>query len=449
MTQAPKVCPKCGAVVQPNAIYCSMCGTPLQQNLLRSQDLSELVRPRSGYEQKYGEADLLETNDGRKGGQLAALLILGASLFACGLLTVFGVTRFIESTRPPTHTDTQAIIAEDTVELVISTNTAFPTLNLPTVTLPPPTSTATETPGPCRVVVAPGADLIALASYCGHRSLDVIPLILTLNGISAPENIQSGQQLDIPWPTSTVDPNAPTATTVVSSSLANFQARSSSDSIASINGTPINTLEPPTPIPTPTLPLGVGFHSIIGGESMVSIAISYNTSAEVLSQLNPEIPFTQCDFSVFSGGPACTVQLSVGQQIRVPIPTPLPTETPTPSGSETATPTITPTFNAPSPLSPGNGALFLAGQLVTLRWVTTGTLGPRDVYRVEVRDLTIDQTYLIDTTELSVIVSESWQGTDGRRHVYSWRVSVINLDTNQVYFTTEPREFTWVGREAR
>ena len=151
----------------------------------------------------------------------------------------------------------------------------------------------------------------------------------------------------------------------------------------------------------------------------------------------------------FGGGENCVVILISGQKIRVPAPTATPTLSPTPSGSETPTPTATPTFNAPSALSPSDRVLFQETDLITLRWVASGTLGPDQVYQVQVQDLTDSITYAGDTTELSFIIPEDWQAQDGTRHEFRWTVSVVNTENrDHPFFVTEPRTFTWEGRDA-
>jgi hypothetical protein len=138
------------------------------------------------------------------------------------------------------------------------------------------------------------------------------------------------------------------------------------------------------------------------------------------------------------------VNLYEGQRIRVPAPTSTPTLSPTPSGSETPTPTPTPTFNAPNAKSPGNRALFQRREIVTLRWTASGTLGPDQVYRIEVEDVTSGVRYVADTIEQLFIIPDAWQGQDGQRHEFSWSVSVIDEDRpGEPFYTTEPRTFTW------
>ena len=207
------------------------------------------------------------------------------------------------------------------------------------------------------------------------------------------------------------------------------------------------TLGPPTVAPTATLLPGVMWYTVQPNEDIAGIAFEFDTNVQVLSQLNPEITFSQCDYGNPAGGPDCQVFISAGQKVRVPAPTPTASLSPTLSGSETATPTLTPTYNAPSALSPADHALFRSDELVTLRWVTSGTLGAGDTYRVQVQDLTSGQDYSSDTTDLSFILPSDWQGQNGQRHDYRWTVSVISLaKPDQPYFTTEPRLFTWEGR---
>jgi hypothetical protein len=207
------------------------------------------------------------------------------------------------------------------------------------------------------------------------------------------------------------------------------------------------TSAPPTARPSATLLPGVRWHVVQPNENIVSVAFDNFTDVQTLSQLNPEITFSQCDFGNPSGGPECAVMIYAGQQIRVPAPTPTATLSPTLSGSETATPTLTPTFNAPSALSPADHILFTRSELITLRWVGSGTLSEGETYRVRVDDLTSGQTYTADTTDLSYILPNDWQGRDGQRHDYRWTISVISLaNPDNPYFTTEPRLFTWEGR---
>lgn len=436
---AQKICPICGTVSHPNATVCPTCGTSLTgvQNEAAKQPKS--ARPAT-YDRRFGETDLYEGEVKRSsellltllGGIVLVVLCVGALIVALPGLTN-------SSGEAPTEDGAWLAGATTTSNAILITNTVRPTLAMATVTPAPPTSTPPPTEGPCEYQVQPGDDLITLAYRCGHRSLDIVPEILALNNLSAPEAIQVGQTLLIPRPTPTPDPAgvlAPTGTGQPDSTVAALF-------VAEANATPPTA----TLFPTATLLPGIAWHIVQAQESMVGIMYQYNTSAEVLSQINPEIAFSQCDFQYDTGGPACMVFLQPGQQIRVPAPTPTPTLSPTPSGSETATPTATATFNAPSLISPNDRARFGADEIVTLRWVTTGVLGPGDAYRVSVTDETARQAYSADTAELFFILPSGWQGQDGQPHEYRWSIGLVPAGSDQLRYETQSRAFTWSSRQ--
>jgi LysM repeat protein len=404
--------------------------------------------PRS-YDFRYGETDLAEGNLRWKWATYLLVGVLAFSVFVCsggfllaamrlvGMFQGGGVeTVGVTSTVPPT---VEGLFA-------LATNTPRPTVYLPTATIdtrptrtPTPEPVPTETPGPCLQRVEPGDSLIGLVGRCGHRDLAVISLVLEINNLSAPEVIQVGQTLEIPWPTATPDPaslSTPTEEVAAASGSRPLIAFVPAEGVAAIPILPTETLQP-----------GVTWHQVVSGENIIAIAYRYGANVKILSELNPEVTFSQCDFGEFGGGPSCLVSIYAGQRLRVPAPTPTPTLSPTPSGSETPTPTATATFNAPSALSPGHRALFQRDELVTLRWVASGTLGPEQVYRVSARDITTGEVYETDTMELFLIVPESWQGEDSRRHEYEWLVRVIDRNRpNEPIFATEPRIFVWEGR---
>lgn len=435
-----KICPICGTAAHERALECDVCGASLQ-NVEVVDRYPDTRQSRPGaYDFRHGETDLVEGSLRWRGGSYILGGIIALAVAACGGLVIFSASRFLNMVNPP-PTVTPVITVEN--EVISVTDTPSPTLFLPTVTADaPPTRTITpspaptETPGPCMQEVMAGDSLIALISRCGHRDLDVIPEVLEMNNLSAPEVIQVGQTLSIPWPTPTVDPNSlPTATT-----------EGEGEAVAAVSFVTDSAGEIVYIPPTAMLQPGVAWHRVVKDENIIVIAVEYGANIKILSELNPEVSFSQCDFGEFTGGPSCVVTLYEGQQIRVPAPTPTPTLSPTPSGSETPTPSPTPTFNAPSAMSPGDRALFRRGELVTLRWVASGTLTEGQVYRVKVQDITTKTDYVADTTELFFIVPEAWQGRDSRRHEYAWTVSVIDSDNpDNPYFSTAPRVFVWEG----
>lgn len=435
-TLARKVCPICGTVSHPNAAVCPTCGTSLAE--VRPENGHRRASKLPGYDRRYGETDLFE-GEGKRSGEwlltgIGALVLAGLCIAALAF-ALPGVRNALapEPTIEPTG------LASSTVPgAILVTNTARPTMvPLATVTPAPPTITPPPTEGPCTYVIQAGDDLISLAYACGHRSLDIVPAILDLNGLSAPEAIQIGQTILIPRPTPTPDPNAAAAAPTSTGGAG------ASDVAALFVSEPNATPPTATLIPTATLLAGLMWHIVQPQESMVAIMYQYNTTAEVLAQINPEIAFSQCDFQYDSGGDSCTVLLQPGQQFRVPAPTPTPTLSPTPSGSETATPTATATYNAPNLLSPAERTRFTADQIVTLRWVTTGQLGPDEKYWVTVVDDTAGRSWTGETTDLTFIIPADWQGTDGQPHVFRWSVGVAGGGSNALRYETPARSFIW------
>jgi hypothetical protein len=412
---------------------------------------SESRAASQNYQHQYGETDLSEATLRWRGGTyLFGALLAVITLVCAGVVLSLG-SRFNSPSGTSSNIGTFTLVpTRGSAPEEIVTNTSRPTLNLPTVTPAPPTATftetaaPTETPGPCVQQVLEGDDLYALVSRCGHQHYeDIINQVVEINGLDDPSRIQIGQTLEIPWPTPTLDPNA-----VITEEVNITEETSSGINVAENVGLDsAEVFAGLSPAPTETLQPGVMWHRVLKDENIIVIAYQYGANVEIMSQLNPEIPFSQCDFGLDAGGAACTVPLFEGQLIRVPAPTPTPTLSPTPSGSETPTPTITPTFNAPTALSPDNRASFGRDNLVTLRWVATGTLAAGQAYRVEVTDQTTGSFYSANTQELFFILPEGWQGQDTEQHEFRWTVSVINTGdpTNPIY-TTEARMFRWQGR---
>jgi LysM repeat protein len=455
LAQPFKICPICDTPAHRNAPVCSVCGTSLDSVKAVTRLPSREKPSKQSYDHHYGETDLFEGDIRWRGGTYLFGAVMTIALLICGGLgvwlgarafqtAVFGLPTVVPTAKDSPTVESAFFTATPPAEAEfnLETNTPFPTPLMITVT---PQPSPTETPGPCTHVVQPNDDLISIVYGCGHRSMDIVPTVLALNGLEDAALIQSGQTLVIPWPTETPDPSLPTAEST--SEVEGEEAAALSIAGNLIPGIPgeEETFVLPE-LPTPTLPPGVAWHQVQPNENIISIAYQYGADIEILSQLNPEITFSQCNFGLPSGGENCIVQVYVGQQVRVPAPTSTPTLPPTASGSETATPTPTATFNAPSLTSPGHLALFRRHQFVTLRWVASGTLAPGQVYHVSVRDLTLQTDFSATTQDLFFIIPSEWQGEDTLRHEYEWTVSVIDTaDPDDPYFVTEPRIFTWEG----
>jgi len=454
LVQPYKICPICDSPNHRNATLCSTCGATLTTIPLVTAEAESTARNQQ-YDQTHGETDLLEGNLRWMGGTYLLGGLLTLAIIACIGFIIFVGTRLINSPgtsnniRPPDSSITTPISTLGN-ELSISTNTPQPTIFLATVTQGPPTETAapsatiTPTQGPCSQVVQPGDDLISIIYRCGHRNFDtIVDTVVELNELEDASRIQQGQTIEVPWPTPTVDPNfSPTETATGEAGVA-------------LGGVPVADISGETVmgvrlVATETLQPGVIWHTVKKDENIIIIAVEYGATLRILSELNPEVTFSQCDFGLGTGGENCVVQLIEGQQIRVPAPTPTPTIQPTASGSETPTPSATPTFNAPSALSPSNRAFFGKDDLITLRWVATGALEAGQSYLVQVRDQTNGKTYSATTQDLFFIIPEDWHGQESERHDYVWTISMIDSNNpDNPYFTTEARIFTWQGRESQ
>ncbi|MCY3832171.1 MAG: LysM domain-containing protein [Chloroflexi bacterium] len=191
----------------------------------------------------------------------------------------------------------------------------------------------------------------------------------------------------------------------------------------------------------------VGCHDVVAGDSMVTIAHKYNTTLEILSDLNQgEVYWYGCNFKEPAGGPDCRPTLNIGQCIRVPKPTRLPTKAPTPSGDETATPTAT--MLAPRLLYPADGDIVPPGPL-TVHWLGVTGLNPSEEYLLEIIDQTTNRAFRQVTRANSYRVPAAFVPADGQAHVVQWQVTVARKnERNEYYYVGAPgetRAFTWLS----
>lgn len=459
-------CPICGAAQPLSARTCSICGAvlPGEHTPIVPLPPVDAAARRPAAPPPLGEDDLYAGDLTSRMWRL--LLVAGVALgiaLGVGIGVMIGRANGGAPSGGEVYTEAQPLPPTITPsDLGTPTLTPLPSptrpmaLLLPTVTPAPPTATPTPTPGPCYQTAAEGDTVLAMAMRCGHRDMAVIDLILEINGMKSPQELQLGQTLEIPWPTPTPAVGGDTSLRVEPSDAPLDEMTGTGggapppteEVVYNEFGTPdalayYRNLEP-------TLRPGLAWHTVQAGETIMGIAYMYDTTVETLSQLNPEVPFLQCDFGERYGGPNCSVILIEGQRIRVPVPIPTATSTPTPNGTFTPTPTATATYNAPYLLSPEDGAHFMADQIVTLRWGGTGTLAPEARYVVRVTDLETGEQYMALVTTLSHTLPESWQPADGKTHTFEWTVSVATVDAQDLVvdetFFTSPRRFLWDGR---
>lgn len=446
-------CPICGAIEPVSARVCGECGARLTGTPLSAAASSGQAQLRPvpfTLDSSRGDDDLYL---GNLRGRMWRLVLVGLLAFV-GLLLIGALVLSnrwagnsfsagaASPTAPPTSTP-RALIPG-----VTATPTPDIMMSLPTVTPMPPTSTPTPTVTPCYQTAQQGDTVLGMAYRCGHRDLSVVDLILQINNMKSPQELQLGQTLEIPWPTSTPAPGQETPTVEPEAETGDNAPELTPTLRLNEFGTP-DVLAKYENI-EPTLRPGHAWHIVEEGETILSIAYTYDTTLEVLSQINPEIPFLQCDYGDPTGGPNCVVLLSIGQRVRVPVPLPSPTPTLTPAGTLTPTPSATPTVNAPYALSPDDGARFAADQLVTLRWGSTGTLGKQERYSVHVRDLDTGQEYMATVAETSYVLPGGWQPADRKRHTFEWWIAVASVDEQGTVLSerhaTPPRRFTWDSR---
>lgn len=445
-------CPICQNVSPASVTECPICGANLERVAQGGQNVpgARVAASESSpvYDSGLGEDDLYVPRLLRFPwwGIVVPVIVGGLTLLAVGLLGGVAVSQLLDrgSGSDPLQNPGGATSVATQPAAGQPNATGEPTLFLPTLT-PTDTPTATPspspTPGPCEQTVGAGDTIISIAVRCGHNDLAVIDAIIDLNGLRSAENLQVGQTILVPWPTPT--PGAdPEETPLAEDTGASGETALASVAVNDDEPTPISVV-----IPTATLQPGVAWYTVQPDDNIIKVAVLFDATVEILSQLNPEVTFSQCDYGMDYGGANCIVQLYQGQQLRVPAPTPTPTLSPTPSGSETPTPTPTATFNAPALLSPGDRFLFDSDTLVTLRWTSTGLLGAEDSYQVTIVDTTLDQRYTVLTAETLTILPAEWQPNDGTRHMFTWEVAVGPVDgqggLETVTFSTPSRMFFW------
>lgn len=449
MAASPKICPICSASNPTHATICWNCGTSLGGSQSKTDRTPTSAQSDAGYDFHYGETDLYEGDLYTLGqryvrGCFLALIVLmglGLALLLTPLL-LEQIDDLMSESEPGTPPPT---LEQQVVRPTVTP--APPTLTPTRTAVPIPTSTVVPTREPCIQTVQAGDVLYNVVARCGHRSFDVFQIVVELNNLADAGTIIEGQQLIIPWPTDTPSPSNLDTSAPATPSPDEPTPQAGAESEVNVLELDDNELEAFLTIPTPTLPPGIQFHTVLEDETMISIIAMYDASVQVLAQLNPEISFNQCNMGMTFGGERCNVMVFQGQQLRVPAPTPTPTLSPTPNGSETPPPSPTATFNAPVLQSPPDRAVFLRDQLITLRWSPTGTLGSTEIYRVIVEDITAGVLYTADTLETSFVVPQAWQGNgpDPERHEYTWRVQVVDLalDDAPASFTTSPAIFAW------
>ncbi len=276
--------------------------------------------------------------------------------------------------------------------------TATTTSTATATSTPTATSTATPTPTPVIHVVQSGDTLLAIALEYGTT----VDALLQANDLDERQMIYPGQELVVVIPGPTVE-IPPTPTAEPTRFLTHIvKAGENLTSIATDYGTTVeaivaaNRIENPrslrtdqeliiplagsvggpTPVPgAPTAPprgTEVVVHVVQPGESLLGIALQYDTSVEVIMAAN-NIANAQWIFA--------------GQELIIPLGTPTPVPTPTPR--PTPTPTPGPPYTAPDLLDPAEGETFRGEEAdIVLNWASVGILAEDEWYILRLRLMT-------------------------------------------------------------
>ena len=374
--QKSKVCTTCGTRLSENATRCLVCGT----------ELTAKAAPKSKKVETGMQASRMPEitlSLPAAVGALVLILLIGAAVVYFGLSS--GVT------------DVQ-LITPTAVGSPTATATITPT---PTET-PIPTLVPSETPlPPIDYTVRSGDTCGGIAVFFGVS----VQSIVVQNNLPSSCIIAEGQQLKIPYPTSTPAP-------------------------------------PPTDIPNEATQTANACekipYTVQANDTLSSISANYNVPQDAIK---------------FYNGLASDNVL-LGTTILIPLCERFATPGPTPTA------TLPPPYSAPSLLLPASGASFtLANDVVTLQWASIGTLRENEAYQVTVEDQTaanLGQSVRITTyvTDTKYIVPSSFRPNDNLAHVLVWWVTTVRQNGvdeqgQPVYVSagaiSEKRSFAWTG----
>lgn len=288
-----------------------------------------------------------------------------------------------------------------------------PSVTLPPTEIGPPTQSPTATPPPSQTPtpepprqhnVTEGETLFGLSLFY-NVSMDAIA---TINGFSVETPIQSGQTLQIPWPTAT-PPLEPIS--------------------LEINGEPV--------IADPT---DCEQYEIQEGDALSTIAARNNINLDLLLEVN-----RLTDESILQPGDTLCIPEIIYGNVVPPTPGPSPTPSPTsfPPG--------------PDLLYPIDGVVVeMSDEPIVLQWLAVKDLAPDEWYMVEVTDLSDERGHPRRdfTRDNAYRLPHSWRPTVEEYHDFRWRVSIVRVsgqrqDGGFIYTYggrySEDATFTWRG----
>lgn len=327
---------------------------------------------------------------------------------------------------PTPQTLPSPTVEEDTIDIVINTPPPQPTPD----TTSQPEVVPTDTPGPWEYTIRENDTLgvIVARQPWGYPPFDTGAMAAIVNLNPNVPNVDTlppiGSTILIPQRTATPIPEGIELTQTVDAQIGVDRV----GSVVLAEGAQVDC------------------HYVQENETIIGIADRYNTTLEVLSQLNQSLNWGVCQFSEFSGGEGCNVLIFENQCIRVPLPTPTPAPTSTLTGLETATPT--PTYQPPRPVFPPDGAFAPPG-VFDLYWVGSRVLKPDERYLVEFQDTSNGSSWNQVTADTSIQIDRNRIPSDGTTHTIQWRVTVVQRDGNGVRIIgglSDWRTFNWQSR---
>lgn len=364
-------CPSCRTRIAPDAAVCPICGHVLDVAVPPAAEPVAREAPEPAMSADAPRALSQAARFGRwlarlPWGVFGVIAVIAALVAAAAWLLQGGVSLPLA----PTPTAVPATATAAPTSTPAPTVTPLPTLTpiVPTPTLPPRTE----------VVVQPGDTCSAIA----ERYRITIGELIRYNNLDATCFLVAGNRLSIPpaaptpGPTPTPDPNATAA---------------------------------PAPGPTATLP-PVLTYEVRPGDVCGTIAERFRISVQQIIQQN------NLDAN-------CSIR--VGQQLTFRFTSPTPAATNTPFVA--ATPTPRAGYSAPTLLSPPEGAAFTETQdVVTLQWLSVGTLKADEWYVVHVQPSAAITVPLFETKGTSLKLTRDLLGAEGERTV-TWWVEVKRL----------------------
>lgn len=437
----PLRCAECDSVIPADSDVCVMCGATIRAGEVASSDVDYEASsnaeetgdgPTSGIEQASERTDIPQRQESMEtAGQFEqgpeptiSLEPLHPDVFESKLVerqsnvvfwmtgVAFVVTILLGSLVLQHSGPVQMALVPSATSLPATmTPTGSPTpagTDTPAVTETPsvtPEPTVTNTAEPPRVhQVAEGETLFGLA-YIYNVTMDAIA---DLNGFSTETPIQSGQTLEIPWPTAT-PPLEPV--------------------VVEINGEPV--------IADPT---NCERYEIQEGDALSVIAARNNINFDLLLRVN-----RLTDQSVMQPGDTiCIPDISYGQVLP-----------PTPGPSPTPSPTSFP--EGPALLYPTDGIIVdITDEPIVLQWLAVKDLAPDEWYMVELTDLAVEgqRPKRAFTRDNAFRVPGSWRPPVEAYHEFRWRVSLVRVtgqrsDGGFIYTFggrfSEDGHFTWQG----